>query len=259
MNSSPSSVTARAPFQGVRQIVRFNWPFYVAGTLACVVGLLGVVLVPLPPPFGLILSLAIWLALFWIVMSLAVSFYVYDYSSLYKWDWILGWLPATPGAWANIHAGFDETSLALRQLFPSSETVTFSIHDAQSMTEASIKRARALFPPLADTISATADRLPMDNDSLDAVFLIFAAHEVRDPEKRMHFFFELQRVLRIGGHILIVEHVRDWANFIAFGPGFLHFLPRSVWHDLAERSGSHIIREERIAAFVRVFLLERHA
>lgn len=36
--TSASSVTARRPFQGVWQIVRYNWPFYVAGFVACAFG-----------------------------------------------------------------------------------------------------------------------------------------------------------------------------------------------------------------------------
>jgi hypothetical protein len=57
----------------------------------------------------------------------------------------------------------------------------------------------------------------------DTVFVLFAAHEIRDRVRRVTFFRELARVLSPNGQILVAEHLRDWRNFLAFGPGFLHF------------------------------------
>src|SRR5436190_6210 len=74
-------------------------------------------------------------------------------------------------------------------------------------------------------LSARLTALPFAGGTLDALFLVFAAHEIRRPELRLRFFQELRRTLAPRGRLLIVEHLRDPANFAAFGPGFFHFLP----------------------------------
>ena len=125
------------------------------------------------------------------------------------------------------------------------------------MTEPSIRRARRLTPAAFPALPADPNALPLETGTLEAAFVIFAAHEIRDAEARLRFFRELHRVLAPGGRLLLVEHLRDAANFLAFGPGFLHFLPRGEWLRLAHASGFAIVREFGITPFVRVFLLER--
>ncbi len=41
------------------------------------------------------------------------------------------------------------------------------------------------------------------------------------------FFNEIHRILKKKRPVFLVEHMRDTANFLAFGPGFFHFYPRS--------------------------------
>ena len=76
----------RTPFQGVWNIVRFNWHFYVLA-LAFLIGLLfaNAYLVEKYRIYVLILFV---LALFTTLISLFVSYYVYDLSDLYKLDWV---------------------------------------------------------------------------------------------------------------------------------------------------------------------------
>ena len=51
------------------------------------------------------------------LLSLLVSFYVYDLSGLYQMKWS-GECPAC-ACIVNIHAGFDETSVLLKEKFPA--------------------------------------------------------------------------------------------------------------------------------------------
>jgi hypothetical protein len=49
--------------------------------------------------------------------------------------------------------------------------------------------------------------------------------------------------------------MRDLANFLAFGPGFLHFHSRESWRRAWESAGFHSTDEFRVTAWVRVFVL----
>src|SRR6266540_2134026 len=84
---------------GLRQIVRFNWPFYVVGTTVVIAT--GLVIAQLPVATGIrsLLYSATGLAAFWLVGSLAASWVVYDRSRLTKWDWIRDAVGFPPRAW----------------------------------------------------------------------------------------------------------------------------------------------------------------
>ena len=82
---------------------------------------------------------------------------------------------------------------------------------------------------------------------------------MRDIALREGLFGESKRILRDGGRMLVVEHVRDLANFFAFGPGFTHFQPRGEWLRLAAHAGFVVAAETRVTPFVMVLALEKRA
>ena len=55
----------------------------------------------------------------------------------------------------------------------------------------------------------------------------------------------------------MVEHLRDFPNFAAYGPGFTHFHSLRTWHTDTAATGLAIEREFHLTPFVRVFLLRR--
>lgn len=100
-------------------------------------------------------------------------------------------------------------------------------------------------------------RLPLSDRGLDTLFLLFAAHEIRQPKRRAEFFLEAARVLASSGQLLLIEHLRDWKNFVAFGPGLLHFYSRGEWLRVAREAGLLVEREERVTPLVCCFLMRK--
>jgi SAM-dependent methyltransferase len=249
----------RGRFQGVGLIVRFNWPMYAAATIGGIVALWFLITLRIAWPLRVIGFIAVAIGLFWNVASLVVSYWVYDRSPLYQWQWLPETLPTPPAAWLNVHCGFDESTLALRELFPNCTGRTLDIFDAAEMTEPSIMRARQVDTGQPAPEPADYRRLPVDDASVDAVFTILSAHELRTPAARAMLFHEFGRVLRPGGRVVVVEHLRDAANFIAFGPGFVHFHSRPAWLVTFQDGGLVVERQFRITPFVAVFVLRRPA
>lgn len=244
----------RKPLQGLRNIVRFNWHFYVlAFGLALAVGAVALVLPASLRYYGLA-GLVLLLAP--VLVSLAVSTYVYDYAGLYE----LGWLPASfapaPGArLLTISAGFDEVTPLLAQSWPASQRLAIDFYDPARHTEVSIRRARRAYPPGPGTQHVSTRALPLPTHSVDYALAFLAAHEVRDAAERAAFFQEIRRVLRPAGEVIVVEHLRDAANFLAYTIGFFHFHSRRAWLATFAAAGLRVAQEVKITPFISVFIL----
>jgi SAM-dependent methyltransferase len=243
--------------RGVRQIVRLNWPFYAAAV--AVVVLIPLVSPQLPPAAWIRMPVyaAGGLVAMWLVASLGASWIVYDRSRLMQWDWVLQALGFHPSSWINLHAGLDESTPALRAMFKDAGGRVFDIFDPERMTEPSIIRARLRSHNIVEPERADFRRLPVATGTIDAALLLLSAHELRSDEARTALFTELRRVLGPGGRVVIAEHLRDAANFLAFGPGFLHFHSRRTWTRCFARTRFDVHAEFPITPFVRVFVLRR--
>jgi ubiquinone/menaquinone biosynthesis C-methylase UbiE len=73
-------------------------------------------------------------------------------------------------------------------------------------------------------------------NSVDYIFLIFAAHEIRNEAERTSFFKQLKNVLKDDGKIIVTEHQRDLPNFIAYTIGFFHFYTNKTWKKIFTQS-----------------------
>lgn len=249
--------SGQADFAGVIKIVRFNVQFYILSALGIVGAGLLVASRRLPQSLQFLVLCGAAVALFWTLSSLLVSWYVYDHAGVTRWQWLPSRLLVPPHRWANIHAGFDESTSALRQLFPQTEGSVVDIYDSQQMTEPSIARARRIHPSTQPFRSGKHNALPLSDNDYDAVFLLFAAHEVRAAEQCTDLLRETARSLRETGYVVLVEHLRDWKNFLAFGPGFLHFHSKRNWLRSIRNAGLSVEQESRMTPFVACFVLRR--
>jgi SAM-dependent methyltransferase len=219
---------------------------------------LAILALPFLPPLGrAAILLGAAPAIFWMASSLIVSYYVYDHFPLYDLRWILRILKRAPRKWVNIHCGFDETSGLLAAIFPEAAGQVVDIYDPRVMTETSIQMARSLRRPAPGDIAARYDALPWSDASFDAAFLIFAAHELRHHCQRVSLFQEVARILAPGGDLILMEHSRNLWNFLAFGPGFLHFFSQRAWRIAALHAGFSLQTEFSRTLFVHVYHLRR--
>lgn len=245
----------RKPFEGIYNIVRFNWHFYVLALGAMLAVLLaGLVIWPAFAFPAVIFCLLIALPL---ISSFLVSYYVYDCSGLYSLHWLDQAIQAPRGI-VNIHAGFDESSALLQHKFPEASLRVFDFYDPKKHTEVSIRRARKAYPAFPGTQAIGTDALPLEDGSVDVVFLILAAHEIRDKQERLAFFRELRRVLKPQGKIVVTEHLRDLPNFLAYTIGFFHFQPEGRWKTAFRDSGFRMAQRFTITPFITTFILSKH-
>ncbi len=246
----------RQPFEGVRNIVRFNWHFYALAAAAGVILLWGCA-----SGEGALRVAAclLFLGVSGVTLtSLAVSAYVYDLSGFYDFGWMAELLPAPPAEIVNIHAGFDESSHLLVRRYPGARLRVLDFYDPRTHTEVSIRRARKVSAPYPGTLPVRTSELPLDTSTQDTVFLLLAAHEIRDDAERARFFREVGRALKPSGRVIVTEHLRDTANFLAYSVGAFHFLPRATWLKTFAEAGFHIVRETKPNPFLTTFLLEKH-
>ncbi|QJR36389.1 class I SAM-dependent methyltransferase [Gemmatimonas groenlandica] len=249
----------RGPFDGVWNIVRFNWPTFTV-TLLLVLVLLGGAVVVTAPVWRVVLAVAAAGLAAGTFVSLAVSHVIYDRSDLYRFAWLTrinG--DRTPNAAVFCQTGFDESSALLRARTPNTHWTLLDHYDPARMTEPSIQRARRHCPPAHGTVAAPHNAWPTAPQQADLVIGMLAVHELRHCDERAAWFREAARTLRPGGRVVVVEHLRDMANLLAFGPGVLHFHSTSTWRRSWERAQLRVHSEFRITPWVAVVVLEHAA
>lgn len=243
----------RSKFQGVLNIVLFNWHFYLlASFLICVAIVLSYIL----PLYAWVFQSIAILVFLPSAVSLIVSYYVYDFSGFYSLNWIDDLKLKSGVVIANINAGFDETSaLIVNKLKPES-FYALDFYDPLIHTEVSIKRARKAGLVHPDTLSFTTDKIPLGLNSVDYIFLVFSLHEIRNEQERLIFMKSLKACLRVNGKIIIVEHLRDTPNFMAYTIGFFHFYSKKTWNRIFAKANIHVAHNDKINPFVHIFVLE---
>lgn len=246
----------RGRFQGLANVVRFNWPYYVAAL--AIAATLIVLRFAASAQLRIAVDILLLVGALLTATSLVVTWYIYDHSNLYTLDWLETSPPNGPDSLININAGFDETSALLRARYPQAKLTVLDFFNPENHTEASLTRARKAYPPFPGTKLTGTAELPLDDSTADSIFVIFAAHEIREPAERVVFMQELRRCLRPDGKVIVVEHLRDAANLLAYNLGAFHFHSRATWLDAFEAAGLDVENEKKLTPFVSAFFLTRN-
>ncbi len=242
----------RRPFQGVLNILSFNRHFYVLGFLALALLIGSIFIFDWPSGLYWLVILAFGYGL---IMPLIVSAYVYDFSGFYNFDWLskMKLEDTNEKLNLNINAGFDETSFIIEKILPHSKLQVYDFYNAEKHTEPAIIRARKVSWVYPNNQPINTNLIPLADNSVDNIFLLSAAHEIRKQEEKVIFLKECRRVCKPTGNVIMVEHLRDFPNFAAFTIGFTHFFSNTTWKKAFTAAGFTSIEEKKFTPFMSIF------
>lgn len=245
----------RKPFEGLQNVIMFNWHYYVLALFSSL-GLF--IFSNLSSNFNLLFTIITGMIILGSGLSLLISYYIFDKSGLYNFEFLESLEINKNSTIINITAGFDETSLILKSKFEIDDLKVFDFYNPMQHTEVSIRRARKIYKPFPNTKLISSTNIPINFNSLDFIFVIFSAHEIRNNNERRVFLSELKRILKPNGKIIIIEHLRDTFNFLAFNFGAFHFYSRKTWYDNFKESGLEIFKEIKPNPFITTFILVKN-
>ena len=242
----------RRKFQGALNILSFNRHFYIYGLIVLALIIASKLIFNWP---DLLFWIIIFAFLYGLIMPLIVSAYVYDFSGYYDFNWLkkLNIEDSGNKQILNINAGFDETSFIIKNLFQKSDLKVFDFYNAAQHTEPAIIRARKVSLVYPNTQQIISNSIPLKDNSVDIIFLLSAAHEIRSQEEKIQFLKECRRLCKQNGKVIMVEHLRDLPNFLAFTVGFTHFFSKSVWMKAFEKAGFSTFAETKFTPFMSIF------
>ncbi len=242
----------RRNFQGVLNILSFNRHFYVFGLIALAIIIISYLIFSWSTLF---LGIVILAFLYGLIMPLIVSAYVYDFSGYYNFDWLKNYTftDSEDKQILNINAGFDETSFIIKHHFPKSDLKVFDFYNAKQHTEPAIIRARKVSLVYPNTQQIISNAIPLKDNSVDLIFLLSAAHEIRSQAEKIQFLKECHRVCKSTGNVIMIEHLRDFPNFVAFTVGFTHFFSKNTWKKAFEGAGFSTFAEQKFTPFMSIF------
>lgn len=240
----------RRKFQGVLNILSFNRHFYVFGLIA-----LTIISYLIFSWSNLLFWIVILVFLYGLIMPLIISAYVYDFSGYYKFNWLKNFnlTDSQDKQVLNINAGFDETSFIIKNYFPKSNLKVFDFYNAKQHTELAIIRARKVSLVYPNTQQIISSTIPLKDDSVDLIFLLSAAHEIRSQNEKIMFLKECHRVCKPNANIIMIEHLRDFPNFFAFSVGFTHFFSKRTWRNAFKEAGFTTFTEQKFTPFMSIF------
>lgn len=243
-------------FQRALSLVRYNWPLY---AVSCSSTLLGFAVSSIPSisESTRIIAFVVACVAAWYTIASFFAFHaMFDRSHFLSGNWLKDCVKTPPRRCLQLSVSLEETTLPIDRVFPDAKCANVDLFDQAVMTEPAVNRARASRNNDSARI-ARPDAIPLGDADFDFTVITLAAHEVRERKVRESLFHELSRVTKPEGRIIVVEHLRNLAAFLAFGPAFFHFFPRTEWIRLAEAAGLGHELEFPITPFIHVFVFSR--
>ena len=246
----------RRKFQGVLNILSFNRHFYVYG-LAILFAISGSLWIIQWPPYLYEITLIAFI--YGLTMPLIISAYVYDFSGYYNFNWLekMNLINNNKINIVNINAGFDETSFIIKSKYPNGDLKVYDFYDQKRHTEPAIIRARKVSLTYPNTQQIAANKIPLETNTIDLVFLLSAAHEIRSHQEKVVFLKECNRICKKDGKIIMVEHLRDFPNFLAFTIGVPHFFSKAAWKKAFLAANIDRFNEIKFTPFMSIFTGEQ--
>ena len=133
------------------------------------------------------------------------------------------------------------------------ELSVYDFYNEDRHTEPAIARARKVSLIYPNTKQIASNSIPIEDGSIDIVFLLSSAHEIREFKEKIVFLKECRRICKPNGKVIMVEHLRDFPNFLAFTIGFTHFFSKKVWEDAFISAGFTKLREKKFTPFMSIF------
>jgi SAM-dependent methyltransferase len=233
-------------------VLWFNYPTYLASVAIMGIAAAALKYMRLPGTVRAGIGMGALVAAWWLAASTAVAMWVFQLSGVTRWAWLPSCFESPPSKWLNVTTGFDDTTPALTRLFGSAEGLSVDVFNSRSKRDGAILRARRSRPPTHPSIGL-GQPLPVASGSRDAVFLLMAAHELRDTSTRRYLMAEVARALTPTGRVVMVEHPRTGINAAVFGPGVFHFYSRDTWLEDATASGLQLERELPLTRFAKAW------
>ena len=242
----------RKKFQGVLNIISFNRHFYYYGVATLLLILLAAHFLDLSPAINILIILGF---IYGLLTPLIISAFVYDYSGFYNFDWLDNYIEDRSKEMkvVNINAGFDETSFIIKSKLKNADLEVYDFYDEDQHTEPAIVRARKVSLTYPNTKQIESNAFPSEDNSADIIFLLSSVHEIREFGEKVEFLKECLRICKPKGKIIMVEHLRDLPNFLAFTIGFTHFFSRSVWKKAFSEAGFKSFKEKKFTPYMSIF------
>lgn len=246
----------RSAFQGLWNVIRFNKHFFIVAFFLIII--LCVVVQYTTGVCNYLAERAVLILLCINLCSLMVTYYIYDFSGLYEMNFLKELDFKKDESIININAGFDETSAILKKKINPKRLQVIDFYNPEKHTERSIKIARKAYPPYLGTIKAKSNAFLLPSGIADKVFAIFSIHEIRDHKEREACILEIKRVLKQNGQLIIIEHLRDPINFLAYNIGFLHFFSHKTWLKAIMNCDMNVLKTKKITPFLNMYIIENY-
>lgn len=229
-------------------------PFVAGPAIGLVAVVASVTVVALPDVARIALGLAGLGAVVQTSVALFATWRVFGPDAPGRWEWIRS-AASSSRSWLNLTTGFDDSTGWLRITAPGAGTA-IDVFDPTRRHAAALGRARSSFPPPGPPVRIADLTDTIQPASVDIVFLLMSAHETHGHD-RAALFAAAHRALVAGGRVVVVEHLRDLANILAFGPGAWHFSGRGDWIASAAGAGLELLDERRLDPWVTGFVFGR--